>query len=401
MRKSILSLVFSVCAILCCTSVYAAIDVTGWENSNFQIPSADTDASVDFVQDSTDPAPGGGRGMLYIWTNGKTGTAYLNARGIQRITGLDITKTYRLTGDVKYSSNETSLELTNAEIASSGKTRVKFVEYFNPILYNTWSELYLDIKPTKANIELAFQVLANRKMWIDNISLREIIYAEDGVTEIGLGEELITNGDFEADIDDDAPEAVTNVNVESMDGYAKITWTNPKEDFMTAYIYREGEETPIGSTADGYIVLYGLENNVEYTFIIKAADKVKNLSEGVTAVAKPVPDALKISGVTFEIDGKQVSELAAGRLKTSVSLKNNGCSDDFSAELIVVLLKDGALYDLRTAYSTVELSDWREDYTAIDTEIEIPEGDGYSVEVYLWSGLGEMDAIVDGRISSL
>jgi len=401
MRKLTSGIMLLLCAILYGTSAYAAIDVTGWENSNFQIPSADTDASVDFVQDSTDPAPSGGRGQLYIWTSGKTGTAYLNARGIQRITGLDVTKTYRLTGDVKYSSNETTLELTNAVIASTGSSRVKFVEYFNPILYNSWSELVLDIRPTKANIDLAFQVLANRKMWIDNISFREIIYAEDGVTEIGLGKELVTNGDFEADIDDDPPADVTNVSVESMDSSAKITWTNPKEDFVTAYVYKEGDETPIGSTKDGYILLYGLENNVEHTFIIKAADRVNNLSGGVAVTAKPVPDPLKISDVRFEMGGNQVSELSEGILKTTVALKNNGCAEDFSAELIVVLLKDGALVDISTAYSVIELSDWKEEYTTIAAETEIPSGDGYSVEVYLWSGLGEMTSIVDGRISSL
>ena len=261
--------------------------------------------------------------------------------------------------------------------------------------------LSLDLRPTSESIGLRFTVMANREMYLDNISLREIIYEEDGITIAGFGEQLIINGDFEADIDDEAPEDVTNIKVENMDSSVKITWKNPTDDFAMAYVYRlDGEEeTLLGKTADDYIVLYGLENNVEQKIIIKAADRVGNLSNGVQTVANPVPDSLKISDVNFEIAGKKVNKLLPGVLKTSIGLKNNGCSEDFSAELIVVLLKDGALVDISTAYNVIKLSDWREDYTTLATEMEIPNGDGYSVEVYVWSGLGDMITIVDGEIS--
>lgn len=406
MRKLILSITVSACMLLPSISVYAATrtdvaDITGWEKSFYTVPSEEYSGKVEFVQDGDNPAPNGGRGMMHIWTSPPTGTPNLNANAVQNISGLDKTKTYRLTGDIYYSSNETKLYFTNAEVKKEDAyvTNIDFREFFNPGFEKRWMPLSLDLRPTSENIGLRFTVMANREIYMDNISLREIIYEEDGITIAAFGEQLVVNGDFEADIDDEAPEDVTDVSAENMDGAVKLTWTNPTEDFAKAYIYRAGEEIPIGKTSEKYIVLDGLENNVEYTFIIKASDKLNNLSGGVAVTAKPVPDMLKVSDVAFEIDGKKVNSLSAGTLKATVKLKNNGCPEDFSAELIVVLLKNGALVDVSTAYSVIEASDWREAYTPITAEIEIPQGDEYSVEVYIWSGLGDMITIVDREIS--
>lgn len=408
MRKAVLSYVISVCAVLYGASAYAATRtdvtyITGWEKSFYTVPSEEYEANVEFLQEGEDPALNGGKGMLHIWTGKPTGTANLNANAVQNISGLNKTKTYRLTADVKYSSNETKLYFTNAEVKyeESYVTSIDFREFFQPGHEKLWMPLSLDLKPTGENIGLRFTVMANREMYLDNISLREIIYEEDGITIAGFGDQLVVNGDFEADVDFEAPEDVTNVTVENMDSSAKITWKNPADDFYMAYVYLiDGEEeTLLGKTAEEYIVLYGLENNAEHEIIIKASDRVGNLSSGARVVANPVPDPLKISDVSFEIAGKKVSELSPGILKTSIELKNNGCSEDFSAELIVVLLKDGALVDINTAYSVIELSDWKEDYTTLTAETEIPEGQGYSVEVYVWSGLGDMITIVDREIS--
>lgn len=398
MRKLIICFALSLCSVLCSVSAYAAMDITGWEKSFCQIP-AGKEGAVEFLQEGEDPAPEGGLGMLHLWCGGPTGTANLSANAVQAVSGLDKTKKYRLTGDVKFTTNDTKLYLTNVSINGTMTTSIDLQGHFGAVNNGKWVELSLDITPTNPTVEFRFAALANRALWIDNISFKEIIYDEDGVTETGLGEELIVNGDFEADLDFEAPADVTDITVYNMDSASKITWTNPEEDFEVAYVYREGESEPVGFTADGYIVVDGLENEVEYTYIIKSADKVKNFSDGVSVTVKPVPDDFKAGEVKFEVNGAEVDELSAGRLKTSVDLKNNGMEEDFSAELIVVLLKDGALVDINTSYSVIPKTDWRDDYTTLETDITIPSGDGYSVEVYIWSSLGDMETVVNRRIS--
>ena len=398
MRKIIISLAATLCAVFCCTAANAAIDVTGWEKSVCSIPSG-KEAGIEYLQEGEDPAPDGGLGMLHLWTGGPTGTANLNANAIQSVSNLDIRKKYRFTADIKFSSNDTLLYIQNAAINGVSGTSFNFVNNYGQDNRGKWIDLSLDLQPTNPSIEIRFTAMANREIWIDNVSLKEIIYDEDGETEIGLGDELIINGDFEADLDFEAPDDVTDVAVENMDCSAKITWTNPKDDFYTAYVYCQDNPEAVVTTSEEYIIIDGLENGEEYTYIIKTADKAKNVSDGVSVTLKPVADDFKASDVRFTINGDEVSELSNGLLTASIDLKNNGCEEDFSAELIVVLLKDGALVDIATTYSIVPLSDWREESTTLKTEIMIPEGDGYSVAVYVWSSLGEMETIVDRRIS--
>lgn len=398
MRKLFLGAVISLCSILCTTAAYAAIDVTGWEDSFCTIPSG-KEAGVEFVQDGEDKAPDGGLGMLYLWCGGPTGTANLNANAVCKVKGLDTEKKYRFTADIKYSNNDTLLLFQNATIDGTEQSKIDLRGTFGVENNGVWIKAKYDIVPTNATVQITFQALANRNMRIDNVSLKEILYEEDGTTEAGLGDELIVNGDFEADLDFEAPDEVTNITVENMDSAAKIKWTNPTEDFAAAYVYPEGETTAVASTEDGYVVIDGLENDREYTYIIKTADKMKNFSDGVSVTVKPVADKFKASAVKFEVNGAETDKLSEGTLKASVTLKNNGCAEDFCAELIVVLLKDGALVDITTGYSVIPLSGWKEAGTTLTAELTVPAGEGYSARAYVWSSLGEMKTVADGRIS--
>jgi len=398
MRKLIICLALFLYVSLYSVSINAASAVTGWEKSNCTIPEG-KEAVVEVLQEGEDPAPNGGMGMLRLWCGGPTGTANLNANAIQTVTGLDKTKKYRLTGDVKFSTNDTILNIQNVTIDGVNGNNINLQNHFGAENNGKWVKLSLDISPTNPNIEVRFTAMANRTIWLDNISLKEIVYAGDGESVERFGEELIVNGNFEADLDFEAPEEIKDIRVENMDSSAKITWTNPEQDFYIAYVYREGEEEYFATTADGFVVIDGLENEIEYTYIIKTADKIPNISEGISVVVKPVADDFKASNVRFSINGTQTEKLLPGLLKTSIALKNNGCADDFSAELIVILLKDGALVDVSADYNTIEQSDWREAPTILEAQITIPEGDGYSVAVYIWSGLGEMETIVDRGIS--
>lgn len=398
MKKLLLCAVASICSVFFCTAANAAVDITGWEDSFCTIPSG-KEAGVEFVQEGENPAPDGGLGMLYLWCGGPTGTANLNANGVCKVKGLDTEKKYRFTADIKYSNNDTLLLFQNATIDGTGATKIDLRGTFGEKNNGAWVKAKYDIVPTNATVQITFQALANRNMRVDNVSLKEILYEEDGITEAGLGEELIVNGDFEADLDFEAPDEVTDVRVENMDSAAKIKWTNPAEDFELAYVYPEGESTAVATTADGFVVIDGLENDVEYTYIIKAADKMKNFSDGVSVTVKPVADKFKAGRVKFEINGAETDKLSPGTLKASVDLKNNGCAEDFCAELIAVLLKDGALEDIATGYSVIPLSGWKEKSTTLTAELTVPSGDGYSVRVYVWSSLGEMITVADGRIS--
>lgn len=165
--------------------------VPGWTKSNWNIKETKSPAGVTLLENLAG-APNGGN-VLKVWAGGATGLANHNAHAIQILNGLDKTKTYRLTGSVKHSSNNTAVYLGNTNF-NDGKEKQLREHFGGDTSDGKWNTLAIDFKPNDSNnIELRFTASANRSIWLNGLSVKEVL--SDG----SLGDvEYLKNGSFAA-----------------------------------------------------------------------------------------------------------------------------------------------------------------------------------------------------------
>lgn len=165
--------------------------VPGWTRSNWNIVNAQFPAGVTLLENLAG-APKGGN-VLKVWAGGTTNLGGHNAHAIQILNGLDKTKTYRLTGSVKHSSNNTAIYLGNTNF-NEGKEQQLREHFGGQESDGKWNTLSIDFMPNDVNnIELRFTASANRSIWLNGLSVKEVL--SDG----SLGEvEYLKNGSFTA-----------------------------------------------------------------------------------------------------------------------------------------------------------------------------------------------------------
>lgn len=165
--------------------------VPGWTRSNWNIANNKYPAGVTLLENLVG-APKGGN-VLKVWAGGTTNLGGHNAHAIQILNGLDKTKTYRLTGSVKHSSNNTAIYLGNTNFNEGKEKQLR--EYFGgEDSDRQWNDLSIDFMPNDSNnIELRFTASANRSIWLNGLSVKEVL--SDGT----LGDvEYLKNGSFTA-----------------------------------------------------------------------------------------------------------------------------------------------------------------------------------------------------------
>lgn len=165
--------------------------VPGWTKSNWNVVSAEYPAGVTLLENLAG-APKGGN-VLKVWAGGITNLDGHNAHAIQILNGLDKAKTYRLTGSVKHSSNNTAVYLGNTSF-NDGKEKSLREHFGGQDSDGKWNTLSIDFTPNDSNnIELRFTASANRSIWLNGLSVKEVL--SDG----SLGEvEYLKNGTFTA-----------------------------------------------------------------------------------------------------------------------------------------------------------------------------------------------------------
>lgn len=297
MFKKLLSAILSVgmCLSLASVTVLAeTISITGWENSIVMTPSDGTDVTefplgVEIITDSA--IVPSGTGALHVY-----GTKDLNNYSANAVTYLSSMKdgaAYRLTGkfNVSRSTWRVRLMIGNKELIQLGK----LVGTDN---LNKWTDVdyvFTYIASTYGNSkDFKLQVAGNGTIYADDLSLKEVIYADDGTTVAGYGEELLANGDFEADfVKPDAPEYVS---VASRNGanYIAVKTVN---DAVVYAVGADGTQTKLelGDPAyknDTYRIKVlahtGLVNNKTYRYIVKAVGSNGVESDGIEAFGTPL-----------------------------------------------------------------------------------------------------------------
>jgi len=252
---------------------YTLENVAGWDTySNWNIPTDGKEASIELLE-NTVGAPDGNN-MLKIWAGGPTGTGNLNANAIQKL-NLSKEKTYRLTGKVKFNSNAIYISLGNTDF-NDGK-QIQLDSYFGQEKRGVWNDLSIDFIPTNETVELRFTTAANRTMYIDALSVKEVLYNSEG-EEIGLGDtEYMINGDFEgAEIVVPVFEAV-HAFYPSEDGETVLDKTpqtsiaDMVDNYGVEYICAQAEITNSKYADKNVMVYLAVYNNGRLTDIVKSA----------------------------------------------------------------------------------------------------------------------------------
>lgn len=335
----------------------------------------------------------GGEASLHLWLEKNLSNLYTQA---QQSVGIEEGHYYRLSGAVKLSGTSGGFKFR------IGSTTVAAFRDLAEMTVDEWKEFEFIFKNSYANSVISVMIAdTSGQMYIDNLSLTEVFYDETGENITGFGNDLIKNGDFESGLDLSAPGEISEISIKNIDSGANVSWKNPEDtDFSEVLIYSvtDGEEELFDRTADSGYEFRDLTNGRRYTFILKTADDLGNVSEGVTADIMPVVDAVKWKAPQFRIDGEETNEIRAGTLEVTAQVQNNSMPEDYSVELIVLLLCNNALADMASDYISVGSAAGSGDYTALTASVTVPEGAGYSAEVYIWDSLEGMEPLYEPAV---
>ena len=182
---------------------------------------------------------------------------------------------------------------------------------------------------------------------------------------------------------------------------AQISCTVPESAEKVRVYVKKDEELSLRaelSAKDVSVKIFPLKNDYIYTYVIKAVDKYNNESEGVELTVTPSPPDTECYDFGLYKGGASVTALdSAGTYTAKAVLKNNKLNEDYNAQIIAVLRKDGKRADAAASdIISVSKSGYDEPGTDITAEITVGDlSDGeYELSVYLWDGLGNMKILV-------
>ncbi len=267
--------------------------ITGWEKSFIQYETGNTDPlGVEIVTEEEKVA--NGKASLYVWGIKDNNNNY-NANAVQNIPSLEDGSSYRLTGKFYVSRNTWRIRLMFGEkqIIQLGDLTKDGEE----LRLNEWVDVDYTFEYTasayNSSKDFRIQVAGLGYVYADDLSIKKVIYNDDQTTVSGYGEELLVNGDFEADFI--APSEADYVLAAPANGvvYIAVKTTHPSEE-----IYRVLDDNSLSRlelapvyTYDSYnLKVYahtGLENNKTYKYIIKTVGTNGLSSEGTEVTAMP------------------------------------------------------------------------------------------------------------------
>lgn len=282
------------CAALAVMPVSAAnvkIPITGWESSFIQIPD---DGSQDNNKPGVEIITEGeflksGKGTLHIYGSSDAGNYHADA--YTTVAGFVSGHKYHLSGSfyVTRAGSRACVYAGGVKIISQLASSAEGAD--NPT--NQWYELSHDFE-LSGNKTFQIQMAGRGDIYADDLSIKEIIYADDGETVVGYGEELLSNGDLEADFVQ--PDDASFVSVASRDG-ANYIAVKSIYDAAVYEVDADGVQTKLelgepvlaNPTYNIKVLAHtGLVNNKTYRYIVKTVGANGVESDGVAASGTPL-----------------------------------------------------------------------------------------------------------------
>ena len=256
-----------------------------------------------------------GKGALKMYVE-KTAVG-LESVLTQNISGLEIGKYYRLSGDIFYKHIASNIK-AHFRIYL-GEKRIAFLgDVATP---EEWSNINVVFRygyneqgavDNDFGSEFILKISGGGYLYADNLSLKEVVWNDTDSTYVDNGNELIENGDFEFDLQ--APSDVSNLVALAGNSEILLNWSQIEDVLVNKIgIYVDGTLIDtIDKTQDSYCI-DSLQNGVEYEILIKTISKAGVESQGVAVTGIPhppyvVPNVIKddeknrIIGITEEME---------------------------------------------------------------------------------------------------
>ncbi len=223
--------------------------------------------------------------------------------------------------------------------------------------------------------------------WVDDIEMYEIDEAGNKI-----GENLIQNGGFEADVTGEAPAAVKSIDGVGSDGKATLSWSgNSEAERINLYRLVKGKYVLIGqfdNSAKSNVTISGLENDKEETFAVTCLGA--NYLESEKTVCKVMTVAPDYRIGKAKINGG----FRAGSNTINVKLDNNKLDGGFAAEVMAIVRKGLLITDIKNEKIMLAKGESAEPQLTVN----IPDTENYSVTVYIWDDFKTMKKLSDSTV---
>lgn len=219
-------------------------------------------------------------------------------------------------------------------------------------------------------------------LWIDNVECYEI--DADGNV---ISENLVDDGDFENLVIDDAVEIQ---NGEAYGDVASLTleWDKPGSNYTGANLYQLmfGEYEYRGKISAGLnsFTINGLKQGEEYTYKVVPVNNDGIEGKGIELTGKTLMADYMINLPVLKKGGAETEEITeSGSYTVSVSAKNNTVEDGLNYVVLAALYdKNDVRVKIYKTESMVKKKDKDAPYSESRIIIDVPDGDGYYLEVY-------------------
>jgi len=311
-----------------------------------------------------------------------TGLFYKNLAG-----KLEVGKTYRVAFKMKGKdmTSGNTIALEGNTLNTAGET----ISFYAPPSKN-WLQFYFDIPVTSlTEKETYIRVNGVPYMMIDDFEIYEL--DENGIV---AGQIDLDDGDFEEKVTVDK---VTNIASGSKAGNIELTWTLP-ENGVGANIYADGKK--IASVFGSKVIISGYKPGKEYTFEVRAINKIGYESEGVDITAKA--DSLIVN--SFDIynmnDEAMTSLELPPEYTVKASLTNYGEQDKNVMIVYAMYYENNSLHSVFSKTDTVKAGDENKEISVeyiLEDEFFLPDGVSYA-KIFLWDMTDNMKPIGDTKI---
>lgn len=255
-----------------------------------------------------------------------------------------------------------------------------------------WKKIELSI--TGASASSVFRLTLNNKMtglWVDDFEAYKL--DENGEPE---GENLFVNPGFEEDVISTNMNEVSNLKAVPGNGRLTFDWSVPK-NIKGIRVYENVDDelklrADLPSDANG-VTVKNLENYENYTYVIKTVDATNGESEGREITSAPNPPDFEITDPVIYIDGEIAGEIKEGLANVKMSATNFKLDTETDVSLILVLYKDKEMIDCEIQKKTVGNYLSESANQQFDLYMNIPSGEGYSLDVLVWDSTENMEIL--------
>lgn len=270
------------------------------------------------------------------------------------------------------------------------------IEVTNGVYENKWYRCESEFVASAGNAEtwvgFALRVDSNTSaQLIDNVQMYHMVNDEWHLMKDVTG---VRNGNFEEGVvgDDTAPYEVENFGAVAGDAQVQLSWDKVEVDDLAGYTIWNGSDkiADLDRTATSYTAT-GLDNDTEYTFIIRAYDRFGNSSEGTPVSVTPTTPEYEIG----EFNMGQT--IVSGTNIVSVSVKNNKKADGLNAQLILGLYDKASNTLVKAAASEVVTTAVGESNTLTAAlSVEDLNAADYELKAFLWESLDSVSPLTAG-----